>query len=109
MAIYFNNFVEPLSPVYPSLNKLSPIAESSASLRLESVLRRYVNGEISGHSYLVAGHRGSGKSTLIHHCIQRVMLDPDAVDPKHKEAPNFFDPRGGTQWRTLHRWGGSRK
>jgi len=37
---------------------------SDAATLLTSELRRYCRGEITGRSFLVAGHRGSGKTTL---------------------------------------------
>jgi hypothetical protein len=38
---------------------------SDASRVLESELRDYCDGNIAGRSFLIAGHRGAGKSTLV--------------------------------------------
>ena len=41
------------------------IASSQASRTLKQELRRYCDGEINGRSMLIAGHRGSGKTTTV--------------------------------------------
>jgi len=41
------------------------LAESDAYRQLSAAMRRYANGEINGRSYLISGHRGSGKTTLV--------------------------------------------
>jgi len=54
----------------------SPILiESEASRMLEHDLRRYCNGELNGRSYLIAGHRGAGKTTLVLNAVQHMMAE----------------------------------
>ena len=70
--------VDPLSPranrerqyvEQPSL-RLVP----SSSLRsVTADLERYVRGDISGISFLVSGHRGAGKTTMVHGAIEEVL------------------------------------
>jgi hypothetical protein len=51
----------------------SLLAESVAYNRLCRELRRYVEGEITGRSFLIAGHRGAGKTTLVLKAVQDVL------------------------------------
>ncbi|MEE4455216.1 hypothetical protein [Novosphingobium resinovorum] len=46
--------------------------KQSAQTRLTRDLNRYAEGQISGRSYLIAGHRGAGKSALIHRAVEAV-------------------------------------
>jgi hypothetical protein len=41
------------------------LVESSASRVLRQELQRYCEGKINGRSFLIAGHRGAGKTTLV--------------------------------------------
>ena len=68
MAIKINDSPEPLSEA--SLVKRGPsstplLVESSASRVLRQELERYCKGLINGRSFLIAGHRGAGKTTLV--------------------------------------------
>ncbi len=70
--------VEPLSPLAEQQRGLDAPAplNLARSAPLESVirdLRRYVRGELSGTSFLVSGHRGSGKTTLVNGAIEEVL------------------------------------
>ncbi|MGA3026073.1 MAG: hypothetical protein ABSF98_14990 [Bryobacteraceae bacterium] len=49
-------------------------ADCHAHLELKRELMRYADNEIPGESVLVAGHRGSGKTTLAHQTIEEVQL-----------------------------------
>ena len=49
------------------------LATSNESLRLRQDLERYTNGLIQGRSYLIAGHRGSGKTMLVHKAIEDLV------------------------------------
>lgn len=42
---------------------------------LVSDIRRYVDGEISGKSYLIAGHRGAGKTSLVARATELVRQE----------------------------------
>ena len=61
---------EPLTEA--SENTTPILAESRAYRMLKRDLERYALGELRGRSYLISGHRGSGKTTLILKAIQEV-------------------------------------
>ncbi len=63
MAIFIEDSKEPFAPG-PS-SKPVILAESPAYYRLCGELERYALGETLGRSFLISGHRGSGKSTLM--------------------------------------------
>ena len=48
------------------------LIESAGSKILIHEMRRYVAGEINGRSFLVSGHRGAGKTTLVAGACHRV-------------------------------------
>jgi Cdc6-like AAA superfamily ATPase len=50
---------------------------SNAVELLGHELRRYCRREVSGRSFLIAGHRGAGKTTLVLHACQRVFKDSE--------------------------------
>lgn len=62
---------EPLSPNAKTYQ--IKLADSEASSTLSSELQRYCNGDSSGRSFLIAGHRGSGKTTLVHKAVQEAI------------------------------------
>ena len=68
MAIYITETREPFAAA-PTVSQVI-LAESAAYGRLCSELTRYVKGEISGRSFLISGHRGAGKTTLILKAIE---------------------------------------
>jgi len=53
----------------------SKIAESEAYRSLLRELRRYGRRETSGRSFLIAGHRGAGKTTLVRQAIQTTQRE----------------------------------
>lgn len=59
-------------------------AESTAFQRLFQDLRRYVHDEVAGRSFLVAGHRGAGKTATVAEAIRRLHADSlrNSGDPK---------------------------
>jgi hypothetical protein len=68
MAIEIVDSPDPLSEA--SLRRYGASAEpllveSSASRILRQELQRYCRGMINGRSFLIAGHRGAGKTTLV--------------------------------------------
>lgn len=58
------------------------LAESDEYERLYRDLKRYTYGEIQGRSYLIAGHRGSGKTTLVYKAIEDLLRD--SVDKQYR-------------------------
>ena len=61
---------DPLSPLAKTQEAI--LASSHAREVLEYQLLRYAKGEIGGGSALISGHRGAGKTTLIHDVIQHL-------------------------------------
>ena len=59
---------EPLSSNSFGIGKDAPepiLIGSDAARQLEDELEKYCGGNVSGRSFLIVGHRGSGKSTLV--------------------------------------------
>src|SRR4051794_29718223 len=48
-------------------------AQSESGRLLKYQLLRYCRGEMSGRSFLVAGHRGAGKTTMVADAVDRVI------------------------------------
>lgn len=48
------------------------LADSLAQQRLAQEIKRYVHGQVSGRAFLVAGHRGAGKTTAVLAAMQQV-------------------------------------
>jgi len=59
------------------------LVQSDASRLLVQELKRYRNRQVTGRSFLIAGHRGSGKTTLVLDAYLRVL----------KESQRFALPR----------------
>ncbi|MGD0990623.1 MAG: hypothetical protein ABR874_22690 [Candidatus Sulfotelmatobacter sp.] len=70
--------VEPFTEA--SKDKPPVLAKSAEYRRLYRDLERYTTGQISGRSYLIAGHRGSGKTMLVHKAIEDVLRDSQGRD-----------------------------
>ncbi|MBL8173956.1 MAG: hypothetical protein JNK48_04760, partial [Bryobacterales bacterium] len=109
MPIRVNRLLEPLSAPWPPG---SLAAECDAYHRLREGIRQYVDQETNGRSFLVAGHRGSGKTYLIHRAIASLIHDdkgkrqprpvlvplhgPDLLKDRPKES-DALDPAGTDQ------------
>jgi hypothetical protein len=57
------------------LPAIPPFVEPSAQIWLTRDLRRYIEGRVLGRSYLIAGHRGAGKSALVGRVIDLVRTE----------------------------------
>jgi|GEM_PF-1774891 len=74
------------------------LADSDATLVLREDLRRYCHGQVRGRSFLIAGHRGAGKTTLVNNAILEVWRESERglmplrplFVPLH--GPNLFPP-----------------
>ncbi|MCB9745794.1 MAG: hypothetical protein H6740_24680 [Alphaproteobacteria bacterium] len=76
MPIRLIDAPQPLSQVALELEgSVEPWARSPAQESLRRELYRYTCGEILGRSALIAGHRGSGKTTLVLQALQEVRGD----------------------------------
>jgi hypothetical protein len=65
VAIRISDPPEPLSLDSFRLDKDCLVVESDTSRLLSRELERYCRGEINGRSFLIAGHRGAGKTTMV--------------------------------------------
>src|SRR5262245_43633258 len=71
---------------------------SSAARMLAQELRRYRDQKIRGRSFLIAGHRGSGKTSLVTNALHELKdeaLQPLARQPRrflpiHIHGPSMF-------------------
>ena len=77
MAIKILERIEPLSDASFREREAPPMASSRALNGLRDALCAYVKGTINGASYLIAGHRGSGKTTLVHRAVEEVLRETD--------------------------------
>lgn len=76
MAISVKPYVEPLSLATEGEQGLaSSIVPSDAYRQLKADLRRYVEGKLVGRSFLISGHRGAGKTTLVRHAVEAVEIE----------------------------------
>lgn len=95
---------EPLTPAAePSRDGDSNWARCDAYSALRSQIENYARGKILGQSILLAGHRGSGKTTLVHLAVQQVRwiaecrAEPDWQPPstvtfvKKKSGPDIHE------------------
>jgi hypothetical protein len=70
VSIRIGRYLEPLS--LASQRQVAVIIESDAYRQVCTDLEMYVNGEILGRSFLIAGHRGAGKTTMLRQAVQEV-------------------------------------
>src|SRR6185437_14231885 len=68
---------EPLSPASQFSSTEPLLIESAAYRHLVEDLRRYCNREVNGRSFLIAGHRGAGKTTLVASAFAKLLADFD--------------------------------
>lgn len=73
MPISIQESCEPLSPVSLRGTSRASLIESDAYRLLLQEARRYLAGEVRGRSFLVAGHRGSGKTTVVLQVCQQLQ------------------------------------
>ncbi len=100
MAIFILRSPEPLSEqsARPGAAGAVIAAPSHAQHVLANEMRRYCDGHIQGRSFLIAGHRGAGKTTM----VARVLDDliklaqegglPMRPLPVMLHGPSLFDP-----------------
>ncbi|MEY2563751.1 MAG: hypothetical protein QOH88_1944 [Verrucomicrobiota bacterium] len=72
MPIQISDFPDPLTPAAKESSAERVLIESVEYRQLVHELRSYCNAEISGRSFLIAGHRGSGKTTLTLSAFEKV-------------------------------------
>jgi hypothetical protein len=69
VALRIREVPEPLSLASYDLQREWLVIGSNASRLLIQELRRYCRREITGRSFLISGHRGAGKTTLVNSAI----------------------------------------
>ncbi|MFZ5479051.1 MAG: ATP-binding protein [Myxococcota bacterium] len=67
-------------PFSPEPGELRPIRSREFD-QLTQVLERYVDGAVAGRSFLIAGHRGAGKTTLVLNALQQLVSDRRTAQP----------------------------
>ncbi|MDH4389846.1 MAG: hypothetical protein QE285_00305 [Aquabacterium sp.] len=100
MAIFILRSPEPLSEqsARPGSEGEVIAAPSHAGHVLGNELRRYCDGHIQGRSFLIAGHRGAGKTTMVARVLDdMIKLAQDGVLPMRPlpvmlHGPSLFDP-----------------
>lgn len=84
-------------------------AQSEAGRLLRQELQRYCRGEINGRSFLIAGHRGAGKTTMVADAVDRVLRQSATVPmdeqlrplPVFLHGPSLFDQGAAGDANTL--------
>lgn len=98
MAIRVENSPEPLSEQSFKPSARTLITPSHQQRVLQQELQRYCEGTVAGRSFLIAGHRGAGKTTLVAMAVLETWL---AVERKGEflrplfiplHGPNLFPP-----------------
>jgi hypothetical protein len=103
MPIRIRHNAEPFSHMaQPGRVKVWPIlARSEAGTLIEQELRRYCNGEVRGRSFLIAGHRGSGKTTTVDNILLKFQEEawlgnvPKKPLPIYLLGPTLLDGANG--------------
>ena len=54
--------------------------ESDALRLLQREMQRYCDQQVDGRSFLISGHRGAGKTTLVEGALQRILSSVDQTD-----------------------------
>ena len=102
------------APFTPASTQDVPFAECDAYRTLERQIRLYARGELAGQSILVAGHRGSGKTTVTLRAIEKIQGEwanstpPDGVCcakpfPVYLHGSDLLgNPRADDEHRMLH-------
>ena len=100
MALKVRQPAEPLSLTSQGWGVQVPLATSENTYLLTQDMKRYIRGEISGRSFLISGHRGGGKTTLVSSAFLDVWREhrSSAVRPLlvWLHGPNLLTvPNGG--------------
>jgi hypothetical protein len=78
-------FADPLSALSLDAATPDPFAKPvrSVSIRSDAMrvlvaeLHRYCNQEVGGRSFLISGHRGAGKTTMVQHAFRQVFAEAE--------------------------------
>jgi hypothetical protein len=78
MPIEILDYPEPLTAAALASSTERVLIKSDAYHQLLHELRRYCNTQTSGRSFLIAGHRGSGKTTLALSAFEKILRESQA-------------------------------
>ncbi len=104
MPIRINESADPLSDASRQAGTENIVinAQSEAGRVLRLELTRYCRGEVNGRSFLVAGHRGAGKTTMVADALDKVLRSSRNPDrglmqplPVFLHGPSLFEVDGG--------------
>ena len=104
MAIQILDSADPLSDASLRSDSDSGVrnAQSAAGRVLRLELTRYCRGEVNGRSFLVAGHRGAGKTTMVADALDKVLRRSRLPDehllrplPIFLHGPSLFEAELG--------------
>lgn len=79
MSIRVTNPPEPLSPASERLKQGTATISSDAWRVLTAELERYCDGNLRGRSFLISGHRGAGKTTLVLSAYENVRRQREHI------------------------------
>jgi hypothetical protein len=94
MPIQIVTAPEPLSPASYDPNVDCVLIDSDVSKALMEEMRRYCNRQVTGRSFLIAGHRGSGKTTLVGNAFLQVMKESHKNPAAFKLRPLWIPLHG---------------
>jgi hypothetical protein len=90
MAIRIRDSADPLSAQALSGGREVIVARSEAGRLLRQELIRYCSGEIQGRSFLIAGHRGAGKTTMVLDALSQILISNPSAPSALRPLPIFL-------------------
>lgn len=87
MPIKIADFPDPFTRASRAGGERPPLIESDVFRQLVNELRRYCDGELTGRSFLIAGHRGAGKTTLVLNAFEALLRSNPEVGRGNPFAP----------------------
>jgi hypothetical protein len=91
MPIRIRDSADPLSDGAQRHDREVIMVRSEASRVLRHELTRYCNGQTQGRSFLIAGHRGAGKTTMVADALYQTLLDGRTVTGSLRPLPIFLN------------------
>jgi hypothetical protein len=82
MPIQITDFPDPLSASALASSIEPMLIKSKAYYQLLHELRRYCGSQTCGRSFLIAGHRGSGKTTLVLSAFEKILREAEVEQVK---------------------------
>jgi hypothetical protein len=91
MPIRIRDSADPLSDGAQRHDREVIMVRSEASRVLRHELTRYCNGQTQGRSFLIAGHRGAGKTTMVADALYQTLLDGRTATGSLRPLPIFLN------------------